>query len=217
MNSNATEFKEPPAEAQQTGNLLVPSAHHEVKSVTIGGPLLNFGGQQNLPQPFDRQPKTSTRSANHAIAFASTEAPRAVRTEFVSTTRIERPQPVEMPVLPTLQVARRISIEVGDDDSRVRITLHERSGDVSVKFDTATNELRSNLQSSAGTLIEAFRREDVPLADLAFTNTLGNTESNGQHERRQHARAFRRRPAMEELAISEIEVNQSGNRINIHA
>src|SRR5262249_8241971 len=135
INSNATEFKDLPAGAQQTANLLVQTVHHEVKdNVTIGGPLLNFGGQQNQPQSIDRQPKPSTRSANHAIAFTSADAPRAPRTEFVSTTPIERPQPVEIPVLPTLQVARRISIDVGDDDSRVRITLHERSGDVSVKF-----------------------------------------------------------------------------------
>jgi hypothetical protein len=122
-----------------------------------------------------------------------------------------------MPVLPALQVARRVSIDIGDDDSKVRITIHERAGDVSVRFDTSTESLKSDLQSSVGSLIEAFRREQVPLGNLDFTNALINADSNRPREQRQPAKMIRRHAPITELAISEIEVNRSGHSINIHA
>jgi hypothetical protein len=94
----------------------------------------------------------------------------------------EKTPSAEQPWTPLPQIARRVAIEIGDDERghNVRITLHERSGDISIKFDTGTEALRSELQSSAGTLIETLRRENVSILNLDFSNTLGGTSDSGR-------------------------------------
>ena len=214
---NKAEIKEPSAPEPQTGNFVLAGVHHEAKSITLGGPALSFGSQQNPPEHFDKPVKASPKYDGHIVTVANADARETAHSELPPTAPVETPPPLEMPVLPAMQVARRVSIDIGDDDSKVRITIHERAGDVSVRFDTTTQSLKSDLQSSVGSLIEALRREHVPLANLDFTNTLVNADSNRQREQRQAAKMVRRQAALSEFAVSDIEVNRSGNSINIHA
>src|SRR4029079_14603121 len=145
------------------------------------------------------------------------DARETAHTELTPASPVEAPRPVEIPVLPVVQVARRVSIDIGDDDSKVRITIHQRAGDVSVRFDTGTETLKSDLQSNVGSLIEALRREQVPLANLDFTNSMVNTDSDRPREQRQPGKMVGRDTHLAELEISEIEVSRSGHSINIHA
>jgi hypothetical protein len=105
------------------------------------------------------------------------------------TARSEQPAAVYKTDLqwttPQAAVARRVSIDIGEGDSQVRITIHERAGDISVKFDSATDALHGQLQSSAGTLVEALQRERVPLMNLDFSAMSGNSTNPDQQRQRQ--------------------------------
>jgi hypothetical protein len=80
----------------------------------------------------------------------------------------------------------------------VRITLHERAGDVSIKFDAETEALRADLQSSAASLIEALRREQVPLANLDFASSP-DRDPESRREDQGRSRAPRRAPSLTPL------------------
>jgi len=71
---------------------------------------------------------------------------------------------VELPVVPQSQVVRTVAIEVGEADSQVIIRIQERSGDVSVQLNAASEPLRHNLQQSLGSLVHSLRQEEVKVA-----------------------------------------------------
>jgi hypothetical protein len=219
VGSTTIDVPDPIATESQPKDVVFQILHHDPKSTAPVRPTLSIGWQQNPPPAFDHRVKTVPKYDGHTVAVTSTEIKDLPQIEVAPTASAEPPQPVEVPALPPIPTARRVSIDIGDDDSdsRLRITIHERAGDVSVKFDTATEGLKSDLQSSVGSLIEAFRREHVPLANLDFSNALGNAASNRQREQRQAAKMVRRQGTLPEFALSEVELNRSGNSINIHA
>ena len=103
------------------------------------------------------------------------------------------PEPLPQP---QVLVAHRVSIDIGDADNRVTVTLHERAGEVSVKFHTASETMKSELQSSVGSLVEALHREHVPLTNMDFTsnssaNPNPDPEQQKERPRRQAPRAPR--------------------------
>ena len=92
-------------------------------------------------------------------------------------------------------IARRVSIEIGEGNSRVMVTIHERAGDVSLKFHSAAEPLRAALQASVGSLVETLKRGEVPLANMDFRSGFaGNSDSSPRREKRPNA-ARRARPA----------------------
>jgi hypothetical protein len=90
----------------------------------------------------------------------------------------------ELPEQPVPQVAHRVSIDVGDAENRVTVTLHERGGEVSMKVHAATESMKADLQSNVGTLVEAFQREDVHLANMDFTSSGQHAESHSDPDAR---------------------------------
>lgn len=89
----------------------------------------------------------------------------------------------EMPEMPVATTAHRVSIDIGDKDSKVMVTLHERGGDVSVRVHAATDDLKSQLQSSVGSLVESLNRANVSLKNLDFTSGHGTTSDTSSNDR----------------------------------
>jgi hypothetical protein len=61
----------------------------------------------------------------------------------------------------------------------VIVTLHERAGDISVKVHAPNELLKTELQSSVGTLVESLHRANVSLRNLDFTSGYGTTADAG--------------------------------------
>jgi hypothetical protein len=118
--------------------------------------------------------------------ISTAAGPDRFAAELTQARKSEPAAPVELPWIPLRQIAHRVSIDVGEGERDVRVTLHERDGNVSIKFDVETETLRADLQSSVGTLIEALRREQVSLANLDFAGTPDrNADNQGQRASRQ--------------------------------
>jgi hypothetical protein len=109
---------------------------------------------------------------------------------------------VELPPQLPLPVAHRVSIDIGEKDSRVVVTLHENRGDVSVKIHTPNEVLGAELRSSVGTLVEAFHREHIPLANMDFTSGYTTTSDDGKQQGNQPRQPFQNRARKFELAAA---------------
>jgi hypothetical protein len=106
---------------------------------------------------------TTSKFDNH---LAAAEAPR-------SSTQVQ-----EMPQMPTPISAHKVSIDIGDKESKVIVTLHERAGDVSVKVHAANDTLKAQLQSSVGSLVESLNRANVSLKNVDFSSGYGTTSQD---------------------------------------
>ncbi len=152
------------------------------KTLIAPAPRAGNFSQQNSgeheKQSTDSSPKTET---SH-VAMPS-DAPARFDAQLVAS---EPSGPVahvrELPPQPPLPVAHKVSIDIGDGDNRVTVTLHERGGDVSVKVHSATEPVRTELQASVGTLVEAFRRENVPLGNMDFTSGYHHNAADSGRE-----------------------------------
>jgi hypothetical protein len=116
---------------------------------------------------------------------------------FQSHLPMESPAPVAHVVEPLpqspLPVAHRVSIDIGEKDSRVVVTLHENRGDISVKIHAPNQVLGAELRTSAATLVEAFHREHIPLANMDFTSGYTATSDDRQQHGSQPRQSFHNR------------------------
>jgi hypothetical protein len=80
--------------------------------------------------------------------------------------------------MPTPISAHKVSIDIGDKESKVIVTLHERAGDVSVKVHAASDTLKTQLQSSVGSLVESLNRANVSLKNVDFSSGYGTTSQD---------------------------------------
>lgn len=102
------------------------------------------------------------------------------------------PEPLPQPAV---LVAHRVSIDIGDAENRVTVVLHERAGEVSVKFHTASESMKAELQSSVGSLVEALHREQVPLANMDFTSGhAGDPDPDPEQQKEKQRQQAPRRP-----------------------
>jgi len=126
----------------------------------------------------------------------------------------------ELPPTPHLTVARRVSIEIGENESKVMVTLHEHRGDVSVKIHAGSEQLRADLQSSVGNLVEAFQRERVSLANMDFTSGHA-TSADPNHQRQNHPQqrfqSSSRKNLRPEAPFSDVEMISEETTIRILA
>ena len=140
----------------------------------------NDNGRPPIPETHSITPHVET-----AVRFQSHLMP------------MESPVPVahvvELPPQLPLPVAHRVSIEIGEKDSRVVVTLHENRGDVSVKIHAPNEVLGAELRSSVGTLVEAFHREHISLANMDFTTGYTATSDDGQQHGNQPRQSFQNR------------------------
>jgi hypothetical protein len=77
--------------------------------------------------------------------------------------------------------AHRVQLELIEDEQQVRVTLHERAGDVSIRIESDSETLRTELQSAVGVLIEGLRREQVSLSNLDFA-MMHPDDNQGQQQ-----------------------------------
>jgi hypothetical protein len=98
---------------------------------------------------------------------------------------VEQVYSVKIPDLPPPPpMVRRVSMEVGDGDTQVKITIHERNGALSVRFDSASDLIRRDLEDRAGTLVEALHREQIQVLNFEFRDSFGSaTESDNAPNR----------------------------------
>ena len=119
---------------------------------------------------------------------------------------MQSPEPVahlvELPPQLPLPVAHRVSIDIGEKDSRVVVTLHENRGDVSVKIHAPNEVLGGELRSTAPTLVEAFHRERIPLANMDFTSGYTPTPDDGRQHGNQHRQSFQNRARKFPVAVA---------------
>jgi hypothetical protein len=196
-----------PASAASEPEFALEAAPH------LEGCVAEASAASQEPEAFEEAPqsKTSggepleTRIAAPAASVVSkappapAEAPAAIRPE--------------VPELPRPHIARRVSIELGGEKTEVRITVHERSGDVSVRFETGAPALRSDLQSNVGSLIEALRREHISLANLDFSGL--NTAA--QDTSRDHRQPRWKRPSTAPRPFVETAESTGGDRVTLSA
>ena len=119
---------------------------------------------------------------------------------------MQSPEPVahfvEVPPQLPLPVAHRVSIDIGEKDSRVVVTLHENGGDVSVKIHVPNEVLGAELRSTATTLVEAFHREHIPLANMDFTSGYTATSHDGRQHGSQPRQSFQNRARKFQPAVA---------------
>ena len=116
--------------------------------------------------------------------------------------------------MPAHPSAHRVSIDIGENESKVIVTLHERAGDVSVKVHATNDALKTELQSSVGSLVESLQRAQVPLANMDFTGGYATTTSSGgeRNSSRPHDSKPRnpRRPRPNDSTDDSIELSTIG-------
>jgi hypothetical protein len=165
---------------------------------------------ESLPfiQPESRpQAKLRLLSDVHAPADAAAIAPAHFAQRLVPAEQVHS---VTIPDLPprTLSV-HRVSMEVGEGDSQIRIVIHQRNGDVSVRLDAATDGLRRDLEASAGSLLQALQREQLHVSDLDFSSYGSATDSEQESNRRAPKKSLK----PEALFADKDETYQSAARI----
>ena len=99
---------------------------------------------------------------------------------------VERIRPTIEPPPPP-PVARQVSMEIGEADSQVNVTIRERNGELAVHFDAASERLRENLQNAAPFLMHQLHRESTQTVRLDFSNFGSATDAgreSQQDERR---------------------------------
>jgi hypothetical protein len=149
----------------------------------------NENGRASLPEGFSITPhlETPVRFQSHLMPMES-PAPIA--------------HVVELPPQLPLPVAHRVSIDIGEKDSRVVVTLHENRGDVSIKIHAPNEVLGAELRSSVGSLVEAFHREHIPLANMDFTSGYATTSDDRQQHGHQPRQAFQNRARKLQMATA---------------
>jgi hypothetical protein len=117
---------------------------------------------------------TQSSETHHEQPIAKAEAPQPVRA------------PVEQPAPPP--VARQVSMDVGDADSQVHVVIRERNGDLEVRFDTANERLRRDLEGASPMLVHDLERGAMRVADLDFSSFGSATESDRQDQQQQRSK-----------------------------
>ena len=135
---------------------------------------------QSKPRPQPDLPVTMGFDARPQQQFAQRIIP------------VEQVYSVNMPDLPPPPpIARKVSMEVGEGDAQVKITIHERNGDLSVRFDAATEPLRRDLETAAGSLLQALQREQLHVSNFDFQNSFGSaTDSENASDSQRRSQKF---------------------------
>ena len=150
--------------------------------------LLKIGGAADslLPGKGDAKPlKQKAAEDSPAIVGADGELSETNHEQPIA--KAEAPQPVRTPVEPPAPppVARQVSMDVGDADSQVHVVIRERNGDLEVRFDTANERLRRDLEGASPMLVHDLERGAVRVADLDFSSFGSATESDRQDQQQQ--------------------------------
>ena len=145
-----------------------------------------------------RRDISQSRSTSPSSAVNTSEADQSTPTvgltaevprETNSSNRGSAPQQVAppKPVMPlsettfSLDPARRVTMQLGDAESKVLVQIREHQGEVSVRFD-APGQLRTGLETSVQNLIESLGREQVPVSDVLFSSRFDTgTDSRQSH------------------------------------
>lgn len=95
---------------------------------------------------------------------------------------------------PVPSMARSVTLDVGEEDSGVKIRVEERNGDVSVRFSPSTDELQKTLESGVSELLQSLERQDVSVSDLTFSDgDATSQDTSGGHAKDQSHSHERRR------------------------
>jgi hypothetical protein len=129
-------------------------------------PVLRATLETRMPERTKREaaPVPAETTVASAPAFAD-----VVRTRFESVEQVLPAHHVEIPDVPHVQVVRMVAMEVGDADSKVVIHIQERAGDLSLQLNAATEPLQRDLHSSVDSLVDALKREEVPISSVEVT------------------------------------------------
>jgi hypothetical protein len=146
-------------------------------------PILNVQQQEMPPRVVPilratldtRMPDRSKPAAASTTASSETTvAPAGQATDFgrPGFDAVEQVRPahhVEIPDVPHVQVVRTVAMEVGDADSQVVIRIQERSGDLSLVLNAATEPMQRDLSSSVDKLVNALKKEEVQVSSVEVT------------------------------------------------
>jgi len=112
------------------------------------------------------------------------------RHEQPTIAKAEAPQPVRTPFEPPAPppVVRQVSMDVGDAESQVHVVIRERNGDLEVRFDTANERLRRDLEGASPMLVHDLERGAMRVADLDFSSFGSATDSDRQDQQQPRAK-----------------------------
>ena len=79
---------------------------------------------------------------------------------------------------PAPPTVRKVSMDIGDADSQVRVVIHDRNGNLNVQFGAANERLRQELQTSGPLLMRELERDNPMPVRLDFSNFGSATDSD---------------------------------------
>lgn len=136
----------------------------------------------------DSGPKSSQRQAEaQADAPAGLNGSEAGTPEDTLIPQVEEVQRVHLIFEPPQPppVARQLSVDVGEEDSAVRIVIRERLGQLSVRLEAADGKLREDLENAAPQLLHELRRENPNAVRVDFMSLGSATDAEDQRQPRE--------------------------------
>ena len=96
----------------------------------------------------------------------------------------------EPPPLPP--VVRSVSMDIGEENSQVRVIIRERNGSLNIQFGSTNERLRQDLQITGPMLMRALQRHNHPSVTLNFTNFGSTTDADSEpHTQSQPKKALK--------------------------
>lgn len=118
---------------------------------------------------------SESNSLTHDTSSARTDAPA----QIAAPDAVQHVQLVFEPPPPPSMV-RRISMDVGDDESQVRVMIREQNGDLSVRIGSSDDRLRHDMQMSSSSLVHDLQRDNHQAVTLDFSDFGSATEADRQ-------------------------------------
>lgn len=158
------EYETPPMEELPVAPVFQPL----LQMVRISAPLRETRAAKTGDKPNNASSDTGAQAqrSDAPVHIAGADAVQHVQLVF------EPPPPPPM--------VRSVSMDIGDDESQVRVVIRERNGDMSVRIGSSDERLRDSMQASSSLLMQELRRDNPQAVTLDFTNFGSATEADRQ-------------------------------------
>ena len=177
----------------------------------------SHGASQQQSGDTHEKPTGDQTAKVEALSVAvPSNAPAQFSSQLGSTEQAPVAHTPDLPPETLMQTAHRVSIDIGENESKVTVTLHERGGDVSVKIHSANQPLSTQLQSSVGSLVEALHREHVSLTNMDFSSGFSDQGQTPQQDSSQSGPRNRAKVVVAPVPALDEGFAPADTGINIH-
>jgi hypothetical protein len=142
-----------------------------------------------IPQALAKSEKPQEKPTSEPLLFntsgsgtATERAPEAGAPEAIQPVRVV----IEPP--PPPPVARQVSMDIGDAESQVRVVIRERNGELDLRFEAGSEDLRRELESSSPGLLNELQRDGARGVTLDFTSFGSATDADRQQQQQNRSK-----------------------------